>query len=150
VCGNWPHINEPASNLPLLVNICREIASNGVTITALTQLAQHVRYVTGAKRWCPKEGWTHLLDQACYAWKPRKNEVKTSSTRGKCRWQIANYSQRNEQAACPAFCATKAKAIVTQEPPLFIDPWLGDCSIFSVCFFIYPLPPIDFNIHRII
>ncbi len=59
VCGNCTYINEPASDLPLLVNICREIASNGTSITALTQLAQHVRYVTGAKRWCRKEGWTH-------------------------------------------------------------------------------------------
>jgi len=56
VYGNCAHINEPASNLPLLINICREIASNGVTITTLTKLSQDVRYVTGAKRWCPKEG----------------------------------------------------------------------------------------------
>jgi hypothetical protein len=84
VCGNCAYINEPASNLPLLVNICREIASNGVTITALTQLAQHVRYVTGAKRWCRKEGWTHLLDEACYAWNPRKPEVKILSARANC------------------------------------------------------------------
>lgn len=84
VCGNCAHINEPASDLPLLVNICREIASNGTSITTLTQLAQHVRYITGAKRWCRKEGWTHLLDEACYAWKPRKTEAKILSTHAKC------------------------------------------------------------------
>ena len=84
VCGNCAYINEPASDLPLLVNFCREIASNGTSITTLTQLAQHVRYVTGAKRWGRKEGWTHLLDQACYAWEPRKTDVKILSTRAKC------------------------------------------------------------------
>ena len=92
VCGNCAYINDSASDLPLLVNICREIASNGTTITALTQLAQHVRYVTGARRWCRKEGWTHLLDETCYAWKPRRTEVEILSARAKCSQRLAKLS----------------------------------------------------------
>jgi len=96
VCGNCAYINKSPSNLPLLVNICQEIASNGVTITMLTQLAEHVRHVTGTKRWCPKEGWTHLLDQACYAWKPRETEMKNLSTHAKCSQRLANHLRKRE------------------------------------------------------
>ena len=50
MCGNCAYINDPTSNLPLLVNICRKIAFNTTSITALAQLAQCVRQITGAKK----------------------------------------------------------------------------------------------------